>query len=105
MVGGFFTVSSVPLGTSAAIDNDTLVINVVNRHRDQTVETNIELQDKQFAGAVDVFEVNAAGIKAENTFESTTVKPTQRSAKAEKNALRYSFPPHSYTMLKTKLAV
>src|SRR5262245_29684124 len=92
------------LDASAAIDNGSLVVNVVNRHRDQPVEADIELQDKQFAGGVEVSEVNAADLKAENSFESTIVKTTQRSAKTEKNSLRYSFPPHSYTMLKAKLS-
>jgi alpha-N-arabinofuranosidase len=92
------------LDVSAALDNGTLVMNVVNRHRDQPVETDIELEDKQFSGAVEISEVNAPDIKAENNFESTTVKIAQRSARADKNTLRISFPPHSYTMLKTKLA-
>jgi alpha-N-arabinofuranosidase len=92
------------LDTSAALDNETLVINVVNRHPGQAVETDIELQDKQFAGRVDTYEVNAADIKAENSFEATAVKTVERSVKAETKMLRYSFPPHSYTMLKAKLA-
>ena len=80
------------------------MINVVNRHREQPMETEIQLEDRQFAGAVEVSEVNAADIKAENSFDSTTVKTVSRSAKAEANLLRYSFPAHSYTMLKAKLA-
>jgi alpha-N-arabinofuranosidase len=51
-----------------------------------------------------VSEVNAPDIKAENSFDSTTVKTVQRSVRADKNALRYSFPPHSYTLLKAKLS-
>jgi len=92
------------LDASAAIDNETLVINVVNRHRDQPVEAGIELEDKQFAPAVEVSEVNAPDIKAENSFDSTIVKTVKRTIEAGKNSLRYSFPPHSFTMLKTKLA-
>lgn len=92
------------LDASAAIDNGTLVINVVNRHRDQPVEADIELEDKQFSAGVEISEVNAADIKAENSFDSTIVSTVRRSAKAETNSLPYSFPPHSYTMLKTKLA-
>ncbi len=92
------------LDASAALDGGTLIINVVNRHRNQAVETNIDLEDKQFAGTVEVAEVNASDIKAENSFDSTIVKAVPRSAKAEKNSLQYSFPPHSYTMLKADLA-
>ena len=32
----------------------------------------------------------------------TTVKTVERSATAEARRLRYTFPPHSYTMLKVK---
>jgi len=80
-----------------------ILAGVSNRHRDQAVETDIDQQDKQFAGAVEVSEVNAPDIKAENSFDSTTVKTVQRSVRAEKNSLKYSFPAHSYTLLKAKL--
>jgi hypothetical protein len=32
------------------------------------------------------------------------VKPVQRPATAQGKTLRYSFPPHSYTMIRAKLA-
>ncbi|PWU00752.1 MAG: alpha-N-arabinofuranosidase [Terriglobia bacterium] len=99
------TFGEVPhLDSSAAIDNGTLIVNVVNRHPDQRVETDIELQDKQFTRTVEVAEVNAPDIKTENSFDSTIVKTSQRSIQANGKVLRYSFPPHSYTMLKAKLA-
>jgi len=91
------------LDTSAAYDNGTLVVNVVNRHKDQAIETDFEVQDKQFAGPVEITEVNGPDIKSENSFDSTTVKTAQRSAKADGHKFRHSFPAHSYTMLKAKL--
>jgi alpha-N-arabinofuranosidase len=98
------TFAEVPyLDVSAAYDNGSLVINVVNRHPSQAIETEIETQDKQFSGAIEVTEVNGPDIKAENDFGSTKVKATPRSATAEGKKFRYSFPAHSYTMLKAKL--
>ena len=91
------------LDTSAAYDNGTVVLNVVNRHQDQTVEAEFETEDKQFAGAVEVTEVNGPDIKAENDFDSTKVKGVQRSATAQGRKMTYRFPAHSYTMLKAKL--
>ena len=38
----------------------------------------------------------------ENDFDKTPVKTVDRSATAEARRLRYTFPPHSYTMLKVK---
>jgi alpha-N-arabinofuranosidase len=91
------------LDTSAAYDNGTLVLNVVNRHKDQAIETEFETQDKAFAGPVEISEVNGPDIKSENSFDTTTVKTTTRSARADGKKFRYSFPAHSYTMLKAKL--
>jgi alpha-N-arabinofuranosidase len=92
------------LDTSAALDGNTLVLNVVNRHREQPLETEFELQDKQFAGPVEVSEVNGPDIKSENDFGKTTVQSESKSAKAEGKKLQYRFPAHSYTMLKARLS-
>jgi alpha-N-arabinofuranosidase len=92
------------LDVSAAYDNGSLVLNVVNRHRDQSIETEFQAEDKQFSGPVAVSDVNGPDIKSENDFGKTTVKTVESSIAAEPRSLRYSFPPHSYTMLKVKLA-
>jgi alpha-N-arabinofuranosidase len=92
------------LDASAAYGDGSLVLNVVNRHPSQAIETEVELEDKEFSGPVAVSEVNGPDIKAENDFDKTTVKTVERSAPADGRKLRYSFPAHSYTMLKVKLA-
>jgi alpha-L-arabinofuranosidase len=89
---------------SAGYDNGSLVLNVVNRHRDQSIDVEFEAQDKQFTGPVEVAEVNGPDIKAENDFGATKVQTVTRSANAEGRKLRYRLPAHSYTMLKAKLA-
>jgi alpha-N-arabinofuranosidase len=91
------------LDASAAYDNGAVVLNVVNRHPDQPIEASVEAEDKKFSGAVEVYEVNGPDIKAENDFGSTKVRAVQRSASAQGNSFPYSFPPHSYTMLKAGL--
>jgi alpha-N-arabinofuranosidase len=92
------------LDTSASLDSDLLVLNVVNRHRDQPIEADVELQDRAFAGPVEVAEVNGPDIRAENDFGVTKVQTVTRQTRADGRRLRYSFPPHSFTMLKAKLA-
>ena len=91
------------LDASAAFDNGGLVLNVVNRHRDQPVETEFELEDKQFSGPVEITEVNGPDIKSENNFDTVNVKPAEHSTTAQGRTLQYRFPPHSYTMLRGKL--
>ena len=92
------------LDASAAYDDGALVLNVVNRHPAQAVEAEIELEDKTYGGPAAVAEVNGPDIKAENDFDKTTVKTVERTAAADGRKLHYSFPAHSYTMLKVKLA-
>jgi alpha-N-arabinofuranosidase len=91
------------LDISAGYDNGSLVLNVVNRHREQPIETEFEAEDKQFSGAVAVTEVNGPDIKSENDFGKTAVTPAERSVTPDGRKLRYRFPPHSYSMLKAKL--
>jgi alpha-N-arabinofuranosidase len=92
------------LDVSVAIDGDTLLLNVVNRHRDQAIETTIALEDRLFAGGLEVAEVNGPDIKAENDFGRTLVSTTTGTAAADGNRATYRFPPHSFTQLTARLA-
>ncbi len=93
------------LDASAAYDNGTLVLNVVNRHQDESLPVTFELEDKRFSGDFEVAEVNGPDIKSQNTFGSTLVKTARnKSVAASGSRFRYEFPKHSYTMLKGKLA-
>jgi len=71
------------LDTSAAWDNGTLVLNVVNRHQTESLPADLEVEDKQFGGLVEISEVNGPDIKSQNDFGVTTVKTVKRSTKAE----------------------
>jgi alpha-N-arabinofuranosidase len=92
------------LDTSASYDDGTLVLNVVNRHQNESLPVTFELEDKQFSGTFEVAEVNGPDIKSSNTFGTTLVKTATKSVTASGTRLRYEFPKHSYTMLKGKLA-
>ncbi|MBV8811260.1 MAG: hypothetical protein JO033_21540, partial [Acidobacteriaceae bacterium] len=97
--------AAVPyLDVSAAHDQGTLVLNVVNRNLTEPVQATFELEDKQFTGTFQVSEVNGPDVKATNDFRSSPVKTVTKSVEASGTRLRYSFPPHSFTMLKGKLA-
>ena len=89
------------LDISVALDNGKMVLNVVNRHQTEPQSATFELEDgKTFSGAFEVVEVNGPDIKSQNDFGSNPVKPVTKSAAASGSTLRYSFPAHSYTMLK-----
>jgi alpha-L-arabinofuranosidase len=91
------------LDASAAYDNGTLVLNVVNRSLDRPIEARIQSQKGTFHGSYEVAEVNGPNIKAENTFGMTKVETVRKSISADGTQLVYSFPPHSYTMIKGAL--
>jgi alpha-N-arabinofuranosidase len=92
------------IDVSAAKDGSKLVLNVVNRHLDQPVEVAFEAETGKFGDSFEVSEVNGPDIKAENNFGSTKVGITRKSPiSAKGNRLTYSFPPHSFTMLKGSL--
>jgi alpha-L-arabinofuranosidase len=98
--------SRVPyLDVSAARNADgTLVLNVTNRHRDKALDALFEAQSSQFSGDFQVFEVNGPDIKSQNDFNRTEVKTQQKPAVAASGrSLKYTFPAHSFTMLKGRL--
>lgn len=92
------------LDVSTSLDKGVVTMNVVNRHLDQDVEAEIEIQDGTFRGKFEVALVTGPDIKAENDFGKTTVQTATSSLTASGNKLRHRFPPHSYTMLKGAIA-
>lgn len=92
------------LDVSAALNGDELIVCVVNRHKDKSIETAIECQQDVFSGLVEVYEINGPDIKAGNDFSKTTVKTVRnRDLKKVGRTFTYSFPAHSVTMLKGKV--
>lgn len=92
------------LDVSVAQNNNDIIINVVNRHKDKAIVTDIISQTGMFDGDIDVFEVNGPTTMAQNTFGKTEVKTVQKQAvKAKSNTLSYSFPAHSFTQLRAKI--
>jgi len=98
--------SDVPyLDVSVAMNGDELIISVMNRHLTESISTDIILQEGEFKGKLEVMEVNGPDIKSQNTFGKEVVKTKEKdSLKAKDNVLNYSFPPHSYTMIKGKIS-
>jgi alpha-N-arabinofuranosidase len=92
------------LDVSASYLNDEVIINVVNRHKDKAIATDIISQSGNFDGDVQVVEVNGPDTKATNDFGKTNVETKQKAAiKTKGNVLTYGFPPHSFTQLKAKI--
>lgn len=97
--------SNVPyLDVSVTYKGDELNISVVNRNKDEGITTDIISQTGLFSGPFSVNEVNGPNIKSGNDFGNEIVKRVSRPAiKADGKQFTYTFPPHSFTLLKGKL--
>jgi len=92
------------IDSSASLDGHALVVNIVNRHQTEAMDVTIALEDKRFAGAATVSEVNGPDIKAMNDFNSNPVTAKNRSQAASGNSLTLRVAAHSYTQLRVMLA-
>ncbi len=82
---------------------DELIINVVNRSEDKTVETNIQNQFGMLADKANVAEVNSKSIYDENNEKEQKVKTVSKQITLKGNEFTYSFQPHSFTQIIIKI--
>ena len=90
------------LDVSAAYDSEAgeVVVNVTNRHREQSITTDILCQTGRFGGKATVYEVNGPDIKAENSMTRQAVKTVTKEAQARGDRFTYAFPAHSFTLIR-----
>ena len=82
-------------------ETNTLVINVVNRHKDKEIATDIFATSGEFAGKAEATFVTGNKLDEVFTFENQSQYiPVTKEIKAEKNRISYSFPPHSFVQIK-----
>jgi alpha-N-arabinofuranosidase len=85
-------------------DDGTVIINVVNRHLDEGITADIIAQEGAFDGPFEAYEVNGPDIKAVNDFDQERVTTQRRDdVAASGEQFTYTFPPHSFTMLKGRI--
>jgi alpha-N-arabinofuranosidase len=82
----------------------SVVINVVNRHKDKSIEAEIVNAAGNFSGKPSVSELAATDLNAPFVFDKQQqYLPVTRAATAKGNKIVYSFPPHSFTQLMVKV--
>ncbi len=92
------------LDVSAAINGDEVIFGVVNRHLQESITTDLITQEGSFTGKFEVYEVNGNDIKDQNDFDTERVSTTRQSdINAKGDAFTYTFPPHSFTLIKGKI--
>jgi len=89
------------LDVSAANEGGRVTICVVNRHKDTAIATQILAQEGRFTGPVEVYEVNGPDIKTMNDFGNEPIKTVRKpDVTGAGQSIQYSFPPHSFSLLK-----
>jgi alpha-L-arabinofuranosidase len=99
---GPFSVLDVAATCDAA--GGEIVLCVVNRDREQPVQTAIDLGPGVTVREARAFEVNGTDVGATNTFERPdAVGVAARDVPAPAGALEYTFPAHSVTVVKMRV--
>jgi alpha-N-arabinofuranosidase len=81
-------------------EKSELIINVVNKHKDKVITTDIFNQSGVFKGSAIIYEVNGQNIKDENSMTKQLVKTKSKTIAVKGEKITYDFPAHSYTMLR-----
>ena len=79
-------------------EEKNLVLNVVNRHETDDVNTSVDLQTGSFTGKATVHLLNAA-VDARNTREEQPIDIVTSEISFRGNSISYSFPAHSFTQI------
>jgi alpha-N-arabinofuranosidase len=81
-------------------ETETVYVNVVNRHEQNAIATDIFSYSAEFAGKADVYLITS-NLKDPFTFDrQEQYKPVVKEIKTEKNKFTFSFPAHSFTQIK-----
>ena len=81
-----------------------VIINVINRHKDKAITTEIINQSGNFSGKPSVVEVTAKDLGEAFSFDKQKeYVPVSKDATAKGNKIVYSFPPHSFTQIIVKV--
>lgn len=92
------------VSTVHSTEKSSLVINVVNRHKEKAISTEIINQSGDFQGQPSVMEVNAGELTEPFSFDKQQQYiPAARQASVKGNKILYSFPPHSFTQIIVKV--
>jgi alpha-N-arabinofuranosidase len=85
-------------------DKELLIINVVNRHKDEAIVADIISSSGTFSGKASISEINRNDIYANYTFnEQEQYIPVTKELTVNGNKMVYSFPAHSFTQIKVKI--
>jgi alpha-N-arabinofuranosidase len=82
-------------------ENNTVFVNVVNRHKDKSITADIINSSGVFSGKAEANIINSSSLEEPFTFDKQKeYLPEKKEIKIEGNKISCSFPPHSFTQIK-----
>ena len=85
-------------------ESNTVVINVVNRHKDKAITTDILNTSGDFGGKAEASVVNSVSLTDAFTFDKKSqYLPVTKDVPVNNNKITYSFPAHSFTQIKVSI--
>jgi alpha-N-arabinofuranosidase len=102
--GKFNGIPYLDVTTVYSKETGSVVINVVNRHKEKAITSEIINQSGTFTGKPSVYEVNASDLNEPFSFDKQQQYiPVAKDATIKANKINYSFPPHSFTQIIVKV--
>lgn len=93
------TINYLDVSASSDIEEEEVVLNVINRRKEETVSAEIESQKGSFHDQVEIYELSGEGIKDKNSFQQKDKVTVEEKRIDAGNPLEYDFPPHSLTVM------
>lgn len=85
-------------------ETKTVFINVVNRHRDKAITTDIVNSSGDFSGKAEASLINGKDVQEAFIFDKQNEYiPVKTDIETKNNKLTCTFPPHSFTQIKVSL--
>jgi alpha-L-arabinofuranosidase len=102
--GGYKGIPYLDVSTVYSKENGSVIINVVNRHKDKSITTEIINQSGNFSGTPAINEVSSADLNEAFSFDKQKqYMYVSKSGVVKGNKIVYSFPPHSFTQIVAKV--
>ena len=80
-------------------DKKQIVVNVVNRHKDEPISTDILCQTGNLARTAVIHVVNGDDLKGTNSVDKRVVGIETQNVTVTGNTLTHAFEPHSFTQI------
>ena len=82
-------------------ETNTVFINVINRHQDKAITTDIINTSGTLSAKAEASLINSDSLKETFSFDNQgRYIPVVTEAQVDKNKLTWTFPPHSFTQIK-----